>query len=233
MHQQDVRREFAVRRADVRVARRVVEGVHGAVRAVVDHGTGLRHPFRSGRRCAPGDALRLGGPVDVDQPEGGGGFVRGSGEENPRARHVLDRDARAHLEREWAHRAARRIDHDDLVAAVGADRHDASVVQPAVPPGAQHPQRAAGVGVRGREILVVEPGVQAHAPEVPPAGRVVGVEQVVVVQPHRLERRGVAARDGRPLDDDAVFEAADAQLGAIPRHVGVVPGHPGEMPAAR
>ena len=169
VHQQDVRREFAVRRADVRVARRVVEGVHRAVRAVVDHGAGLRHPFRSRRRCAPGDALRLGGPVDVDQPEGRGRFVRGSGEENPRARHVLDRDARAHIEREWAHHAGRRIDHDDLVAAVGADRHDASVVQPGVPPGAQHPQRAAGVGVRGREVLVVEPGVQAHAPEVPPA----------------------------------------------------------------
>ena len=134
---------------------------------------------------------------------------------------------------EWAHHAGRRIDHDDLVAAVGADRHDASVVQPCVPSRAQHPQRATGVGVRGRKVLVVEPGVQAHAPEVPPATRVIGVEQVLVVQPHRLERRGLATGDGRPLDDDALFEAADAQFGAIPRHVGVVPGHPREMPAAR
>ena len=100
------------------------------------------------------------------------------------------------------------------------------------PAGAEHPQRAAGVGIGRRERLVMQVGREAQAPEVPPPGRVVGVEQVVVADPHRLQRRvgcavgRLAARHGRPFHDLAVLEPADAQLGAVPRHVRMVPGDP-------
>ena len=70
-------------------------------------------------------------------------------------------------------------------------------------------------------------------PDVPAARRVVRVDEVVLADPHGLQRRRVSTRDRRPLDDDPALETPDAQLCAIPRHVRVIPRNPCQQSSAR
>ena len=241
VHEHDVRRQLAVRRARVRGCAagrrarapsrppgpgRCIERGSRQVRRV-------RHPVVGGAQ--PG----RGGPTSAGRPR-----PRPAARPGCRPRAATGRPARpcryGRYERvgqvEVGQLAGRRVEHAEreragAVPARPAARRPAAAYQRA----AEHPQRAAELLLARAQRAPARRRPAATPVEVPPAGPVADRVQVSVVGPFRLQHRLVRAAEQRcgPDRRRRPAELGDPQLGAVPRHLRVVPGDPGHPPAVR
>ena len=224
-HQQ--RRRSAGRRAEARVGRRVVKGVHGLAAAVEGDRLGRRHERRVERVGARSlEHFYLGSA----ERHAGDGRTLGGGSADEVRRTAVGHDRVERLEREREGFDPARFERQQRqvpAPLLRVGHHELTFRREGVGGRAQDPLRPPEL--RRQRVQGLD-DVAAMAIQVPPAGAVRHEVEDPVGRPRRLEHRLVGATrhpDGLARHAGGV-ELGDEELGAVPGHVRVPPLQPGE-----
>ena len=224
------RRLRALRRGEIGVARRIVEGVRGAPvgRGVGDRfgrGDVVRIELHAGAEAQRFELAAVG----VDRDDRAAALGSGRVGDDPVARRAHEEERRVGRLK-LAQRPRRRIERADLPDALLAPGHG----QPAVRQRAigRLAERPRGLAELGLQLQHGDQRVAVPAMQIPPAGRIGDAVERAVGAPFGLQNRCIPARvagDAARIEQRAVARhVGQPQLGGIPRHARVVPADPGQ-----